>query len=89
MDLLRHQLPKPKPPPASVKNQREIVYLQKQHQSTDDTHVFVFMISAETRNGKPYTLPVQCVPNQSLKVSELHRLIVEEMHKRGMTVVCE
>ena len=56
------------------------------------THVFVFMISAERRNQKPYALLVRCVPNKSLKASELRRLtseIVEKMHKRGMNVVGE
>ena len=56
------------------------------------THAFVFMISAERRNQKPYALPVRCVPNKGLKASELHRLtneIIEEMHKCGMNVVGE
>ena len=55
-------------------------------------HVFVFMISAERRNQKPYALPVRCVPNKSLKAAEFRHLtseIVEEMHKRGMNVVGE
>lgn len=56
------------------------------------THAFVFMISPETRTQKPYALPVRCVPNKSLKASELRCLtqeIVEEMKKRGMNVVGE
>ena len=54
------------------------------------SHVFVFMISSEQRNQKPYALPVQCIPCASLKEIELRRLtteLVAEMVKRGMNVV--
>lgn len=39
------------------------------------THVFVMMVSSETREKKPYPLPVQCIPYTGLKKTELRRLI--------------
>ena len=39
------------------------------------THVFVLMVSSETREKKPYSLPVQCLPYAGLKEAELRRLI--------------
>jgi len=39
------------------------------------THVFVMMVSSETREKKPYSLPVQCIPYAGLKETELRRLI--------------
>ena len=36
------------------------------HQRTVATHIFVFMISSEQREAKPYALPVQCIPYKSL-----------------------
>ena len=60
------------------------------YKRTPASHVFVFMISPEQRNQKPYALPVQCIPCASLKESDIRRLTSElaaEMVKRGMKVV--
>ena len=54
------------------------------------SHVFVFMISPEERQSKPYALPVQCIPCAGLsdaKVRELMNKILKEMNRRGMKVV--
>ena len=54
------------------------------------SHVFVFMISPEQCNQKPYALPVQYIPCSSLKESEIRQLtteLVAEMVKRRMNVV--
>ena len=53
------------------------------------THIFVFMISPEQRDRKPYALPVQCIPYTSLKHGVCRQLvnnIIIEMTKRGMKV---
>ena len=53
------------------------------------THIFVFIISSETRQNKPYALPVQCLPISSLKdvqACELCNHIVAAMLERGMKV---
>ena len=39
------------------------------------THIFVLMISSDTRNKKPYALPVQWFPYAGLKESDIRRLI--------------
>ena len=39
------------------------------------THVFVFMISSELRDKKPYALPVQCIPYAGLTENDLRRLV--------------
>ena len=47
------------------------------------------MISSETRQNKPYALPVQCLPISSLKdvqARELCNHIVAAMVERGMKV---
>ena len=44
------------------------------HQRTPATHIFVFMISPESRNKKPYALPVQCLPIGSLKDKQVRGL---------------
>ena len=47
------------------------------------------MVSSESRNKKPYSLPVQCIPYAGLKEVELHRLIIDlckEMTSLGMNV---
>lgn len=51
------------------------------------THVFIFLLSDEQRNKKPYCLPIQYVPYHSLKdqtVRELTNKIREEMANLGM-----
>ena len=53
------------------------------------THVFVFMISCELRNCKPFAIPVQCIPYAGLKENDIRRLVralIEEMVSRGMKV---
>jgi hypothetical protein len=53
------------------------------------THLLVFMISHESRNQKPYALPIQCVPYKGLSVRAIRALankIIEEMVKRKMKV---
>ena len=57
---------------------------------TAASHVFVFMISSELRNKKPYALPVQCVPCVGLKENDIRQLtnkLIAEMVKRKMEVV--
>ena len=52
-------------------------------------HTFVFMISPEQQDRKPYALPVQCIPYTSLKHGVCRQLvnnIIIEMTKRGMKV---
>ena len=60
------------------------------HQRTAATHIMVFMISPESRNHKPYALPVQCLPITVLKdqqCRELANQIIAAMVKRNMKVV--
>ena len=57
---------------------------------TEATHIFVFMLSSETRNRKPYALPVQCLPIASLKdaqVRDLVNKIVSVMKQKEMKCV--
>ena len=59
------------------------------HQRVQATHLFVFMISCDKRDSKPYAVPVQCLPCKSLTHSKLRQLInelVKEMVSRGMKV---
>lgn len=42
---------------------------------TPTTHIFVFMLSSDSRDKKPYALPVQCVPYAGLKEVDMRRLI--------------
>lgn len=56
---------------------------------TPATHVMVTMLSDEKRNHKPYALPVQYIPCQTLKdqfVRDLNKSLKEEMKSRDMTV---
>ena len=67
----------------------EAVKLITKHQRTEATHIFVFVISSETRNRKPYALPVQCLPIASLKdaqVRDLANKIVAVMKQKGIKV---
>lgn len=53
------------------------------------THVLVVMISPETRNRKPYAIPVQCVSYASLANEEVHSLcdkLIREKNNRGMKI---
>lgn len=59
------------------------------HQRMQATHLFVFMISCDKRDTKPYAVPVQCLPYNSLPHSKLRHLInelIKEMESRGMKV---
>lgn len=59
------------------------------HQRTPAIHIFVFMISPESRNRKLYAPPVQCLPIGSLKdrqVRDLADKVINEMVKRNMKV---
>ena len=59
------------------------------HQRVQATHLFVFMISCDKRDSKPYAVPVQCLPCNSLTHSKLRQLInelIKEMNSRGMKV---
>ena len=56
---------------------------------TPATHMFVLMVSSESRSKKPYALPVQCLPYASLKESDMRCMLttlVKEMVCLGMTV---
>lgn len=56
---------------------------------TPATHIFVIMISTESRSRKPYALPVQCIPYASLTDSSCRKLfdgVIQQMHTRGMKV---
>ena len=59
------------------------------HQRTPASHILVFMISNEERRTKPYAIPVQCIPYNSLtdlKVRELANKVIQEMTRRKMKV---
>lgn len=60
------------------------------HQRSPASHIFVFMISNEQRNAKPYALPVQCLPYHSINQVVMRQLLsnlIKEMKSRGMNVV--
>ena len=53
------------------------------------THLFVIMISCELREHKPYALPIQCLPCQALKESDIRGIVngvLREMIARNMNV---
>jgi len=54
---------------------KELLKRTSRYRRTPATHVFVLMVSSETRQNKPYALPVQCLPYSGLKESDLRRLI--------------
>ena len=67
----------------------DVVRRTMHFQRSPATHVFVFMISSDSRSKKPYSLPVQCIPYSGLKEVELRRLIndlCKEMISLGMNV---
>ena len=41
------------------------------------THIFVLMISSDSRDKKPYALPVQWFPYTGLKESDIRRIVSE------------
>lgn len=59
------------------------------HKRTAAPHILVTMISPDSRNKKPYAVPVSFVPYTSLTEVQGRRLInkvVKEMTERGMSV---
>ena len=53
------------------------------------THIFIFMISSELREKKPYALPVQCISYAGMKETDIRRLVTEliaEMINHGLKV---
>ena len=74
----------------SIRSQlAECVKKLSKHQRTPATHIFVFMISTETRQRKPYALPVQCLPIAALKdrqARELANKVISSMLERNMKV---
>jgi len=40
-------------------------------------HMYFFMVSSDTRDKKPYALPVQWLPYAGLKEEDIHKLISE------------
>lgn len=60
-----------------------------QFHRTVATHMFVIMISSESRTQKPYALPVQCLPYAGLKEKDIRQIVSTllcEMRKRKMKV---
>ncbi len=67
----------------------EAVKKLSRHQRNAATHIFVFMISPESRSRKPYALPVQCLPIRGLKdqqARELANKVIAAMVERNMKV---
>lgn len=53
------------------------------------THVFVFMISSELRDRKPFAIPIQCIPYKGLgeeNIRTLTRAVITEMVAHGMKI---
>ena len=75
---------------ASLRSQlTSIIKALSKHQRKTASHIFVLMISLESRNCKPYTLPLQCLPVRGLKnkqVREFADAIIKEMSKTNMKV---
>ena len=62
------------------------------HQRAVAMHIFVFIISSEQREAKPYALPVQCIPYKSLNQQQMRHLVsnlIKEMTSRGMKIAGE
>ena len=60
------------------------------HRRTPASHIFVMMISCERRQVKPYALPIQLLPYDSINISTMRRIIcnvLKVMKDRGMSVV--
>ena len=67
----------------------DAVKLLSKHQRTVATHIFVIAIGTESRNRKPYTLPVQCLPIGCLKdqqARDLANKVIAAMKERDMKV---
>ena len=72
--------------------QKEMVDTVKKlskHQRTAATHIFVVMVSPESRSRKPYALPVQCLPIKALRdeqVRDIANKLIALMVEREMNV---
>lgn len=67
----------------------ETVKKLSKHQRTAATHIFVVMVSAESRDRKPYALPVQCLPIKALRDEQVRNIannIIGVMVERQMNV---
>ena len=74
------------------KRLEEAVKKLSKHQRTAASHIFVILISRESRSRKPYALPVQCLPIRGLKdkqAREIANRIIAEMTERNMKVAGE
>lgn len=66
------------------------------HKRTAATHIFVILISTESRTKKPYALLVQCFSYNGLSVKQLreilnkvlHAMVERKMLVNGKVVVC-
>lgn len=70
----------------------DAVKMLSKHQRVAATHIFVIMISTETRDRKPYALPVQCLPIQTLRDQQARDLanhVIAAMVQRGMKIAGE
>ena len=74
----------------SLQNQLiDMVRRLSKHQHTAATHIFVIMVSSESRNRKPYALPVQCLPVKALKDQQVRDIANKVMVERRMNVAGE
>ena len=69
-----------------------MVYLKNlfKKKRTAASHVLVIMVAEETRNMKPYALPVQYIPYHSIRDQQLRDVLYklkEVMTAMGMIVV--
>ena len=74
------------------KRLEEAVKKLSKHQRTAASHIFVVLISRESRSCKPYGVPVQCLPIRGLKdkqAREIANRIIAEMTERNMKVAGE
>ena len=65
---------------------KDAVKLLSKHQRTAATHLFVILISTESRCSKPYALPVQCLPIAGLRdrqARDLANSVITSMTERG------
>ena len=68
---------------------KDAVKLLSKHQRTAATHLFVILISTESRCSKPYAFPVQCLPIAGLRdrqARDFANSVITSMTERGMKV---
>ena len=51
------------------------VIVSRVYKRTAATHVFVVMISTQSRSRKPYALPVQCIPYVSMSREDVRKIL--------------